>query len=124
MRRPDHLESFIRSHSTRAGGVSIREIRDEAGADALKLLPGWETAGKVLIMRAPGRMALPELGAAARSRTLFSGEVAEPHMMEAGQKAWRAVFWDTTREMGEAPVGKIDLGQLGRTWGGGRGALG
>jgi hypothetical protein len=33
-------------------------------------------------------------------------------MMEAGLKSYRSVFWDSVREMKEAPVGKIDLGAV------------
>ncbi len=110
MRRPETLETYIRAHSSRAGGVTIQDIRQQS-AEHIKLLQTWEEEGKILIMRNPGKMPLPELGAKAKKRTMWNGEVGDPFMMEAGPKNYRAVFWDTVRELKEAPVGKIDQGE-------------
>lgn len=37
---------------------------------------------------------------------------AQPMMEVPGGKNWRAVHWDSVRERGEAPPGKIDEGVL------------
>lgn len=64
-------------------------------------------------MRVPGNMILPDPGAKVRRNAVMKGAEAanaQPMMDVPGGKNWRAVHWDSVRERGEAPPGKIDQG--------------
>lgn len=63
-------------------------------------------------MRVPGNMTLPDPGGKVRRNAVMKGAEAnaQPMMEVPGGKNWRAVHWDSVRERGEAPPGKIDEG--------------
>ena len=63
-------------------------------------------------MRVPGNMTLPDPGGRVRRNAVMKGAEAnaQPMMEVPGGKNWRAVHWDSVRERGEAPPGKIDEG--------------
>lgn len=65
-------------------------------------------------MRVPGNMSLPDPGAKLRRNAVMKGAElnAAPMMEVPNGKNWRAVHWDSVRERGDAPPGKIDEGQF------------
>ncbi|KAI5450179.1 hypothetical protein NCC49_003328 [Naganishia albida] len=110
---PQQLLDYIKTHSSQPGGIPIGRIRTEyAGPEPVNpLLSSWEAAGHILIMRVPGNMTLPDPGAKVRRNAVMKGAEAanaQPMMDVPGGKNWRAVHWDSVRERGEAPPGKID----------------
>ncbi|KAJ9107168.1 hypothetical protein QFC19_002828 [Naganishia cerealis] len=111
---PADLLTYIKTHSSQPGGIPITRIRTEYSGPEQpnNLLLEWETQGKILIMRTPGIMPLPDPGARVRRNAVMRGaEANAPSMMEVpGGKNWRAVFWDGVRERGEAAPGKVEEG--------------
>ncbi|KAJ9097330.1 hypothetical protein QFC20_006243 [Naganishia adeliensis] len=105
---PQQLLDYIKTHSSQPGGIPIHRIRTEySGPEPVNtLLAQWETAGHILIMRAEER---GDEGCRGECAADDGG---------AGGKNWRAVHWDSVRERGDAPPGKIDEGvsSLGEMW--------
>ncbi|GHJ89441.1 hypothetical protein NliqN6_5843 [Naganishia liquefaciens] len=109
---PQELLTYIKTHSSQPGGIPVARIRTEySGPEHPNtLLTGWENEGHILIMRVPGNMSLPDPGAKLRRNAVMKGAElnAAPMMEVPNGKNWRAVHWDSVRERGDAPPGKID----------------